>query len=93
MPWLQDCANERQAPMSQVQKMASWARASGTIMQMGYKLTTIFMVPSGFTQSISELGWKWSHVGVWHAVKGLAGGWKKTQAVWELTKQKSPSSR
>ncbi|MCR5257448.1 MAG: hypothetical protein K6E40_04755 [Desulfovibrio sp.] len=90
MPWLQDCANERQAPMSQVQKMASWARASGTIMQMGYKLTTIFMVPSGFTQSISELGWKWAHVGVWHAVKGLAGGWRKTQAMWELTKEKSP---
>lgn len=90
MPWLQDCANERQAPMSQVQKMASWARASGTIMQMGYKLTTIFMVPSGFTQSISELGWKWAHVGVWHVLKGLAGGRAGIRAMWELTKQKSP---
>jgi len=83
MPWLQDVANETQTPQSSVQRMASWARSSATIMQMGYKLTTIVMVPAGITQSVTEIGWGWTACGYGHVLKALAGGWQGIQAMWQ----------
>lgn len=60
MPWLQDVANERQEPMHAVHRWARWARASSSIMQMGYKITTMLAQPLGYTQSIEVLGYKWA---------------------------------
>lgn len=90
MPWLQDVANEAQGPMTQIQKMANWARSSGTIMQMGYKLTTIAMVPAGYTQSMAELGWGYGLRGIWHAIRGLTGGRKRHEAMRDFVYEKSP---
>ena len=97
MPWLQDVANERQAPMSQIQRMAAWARSASTIMQMGYKATTIAMVPFGYTQTIAEIGYGYGLRGYWHALKGLfyaaTGQWEKHVAMREFVYSKSPFMR
>ncbi|MCR5258591.1 MAG: hypothetical protein K6E40_10595, partial [Desulfovibrio sp.] len=93
MPWLQDVANEAQGPMTQIQKMANWARSSGTIMQMGYKITTIAMVPFGYTQTISEIGWGYGMRGIWHAIRGLTGGRKRHEAMRDFVYEKSPFMR
>ena len=59
LPWLQDIANERQAPLSAFHKCLNWARSSTTIMQMGLKATTILTQPIGITQSIEVIGREW----------------------------------
>lgn len=64
LPWLQDVANERQEPMHQIHRWARWARASASVMQMGYKVTTMFTQPLGFTQSIELLGYKDASAGL-----------------------------
>jgi hypothetical protein len=61
---LQDVANERQEPMHAVHRWARWARASSSIMQMGYKVTTILTQPLGFTQSIELLGYYYAAEGL-----------------------------
>ncbi len=63
-PWLQDIANERQEPMHAVNKWANWARTSTTIMQMGYKATTMLMQPLGITQTMDAIGYRWTAVGL-----------------------------
>lgn len=63
-PWLQDVANERQEPMHAVHRWARWARASTSIMQMGFKATTILAQPLGITQTAELLGYKWTGVGL-----------------------------
>ena len=63
-PWLQDVANERQEPMSGLQKAARWARASSSIMQMGLKITTMVMQPIGITQTMDVLGMRWTAAGI-----------------------------
>lgn len=57
-PWLMDVANERQEPMHAVHRMANWARASTSIMQMGWKITTMLAQPLGITQTAEVLGYK-----------------------------------
>lgn len=57
-PWLMDVANERQEPMHAVHRMANWARASTSIMQMGWKITTMLVQPLGITQTAEVLGYK-----------------------------------
>ncbi len=56
MPWLQDVAGERQEPMHYIHRAMRWARAASSIMQMGYKATTVITQPFGFTQSVEVLG-------------------------------------
>lgn len=68
-PWLQDVANERQEPMHAVHRWARWARASTSIMQMGYKATTILAQPLGITQTAELLGYKWTGVGLKHVYR------------------------
>lgn len=68
-PWLQDVANERQEPMHAVHRWARWARASTSIMQMGYKVTTILAQPLGITQTAELLGYKWTGVGLKHVYR------------------------
>ena len=64
MPWLQDCAQERQDPMSQLNALARWARSAGSIMTMGFKATTILTQPVGITQTIDVIGAKWTMAGL-----------------------------
>lgn len=68
-PWLQDVANERQEPMHAVHRWARWARASTSIMQMGYKATTILAQPLGITQTAELLGYRWTGVGLKHVYR------------------------
>ena len=63
-PWLQDAANQTQEPMHQIHRWARWARASASIMQMGYKITTLLMQPIGITQSMELLGYGWTARGI-----------------------------
>lgn len=63
-PWLMDVANERQEPMHAVHRMANWARASTSIMQMGWKITTMLAQPLGITQTAEVLGYKDTVAGV-----------------------------
>jgi len=81
MPWLQDVANERQEPMHQIHRWARWARASTSIMQMGYKVTTMLTQPLGFTQSIELLGYKDAAAGL----KAVYGNPLKLPALLEET--------
>ena len=63
-PWLQDVANEQQAPMGSVEGWARWARTSSSIMQMGYKVTTMLAQPMGITQTMELIGYKWTVIGL-----------------------------
>jgi hypothetical protein len=81
MPWLQDVANERQEPMHAVHRWARWARASSSIMVMGYKVTTMLAQPLGFTQSVEVLGYKWAGAGL----KAVYGSPLKLPALIEET--------
>jgi len=73
MPWLQDCANERQEPMGSLQRAARWARAGSTIMQMGFKVTTMVMQPIGITQTFDVLGYRWTCAGI---AKVFGNAWR-----------------
>ena len=53
--WLKDAAKESN-PRTDGENMARWARASATMMAMGYKFTTILSQPFGITQSIELIG-------------------------------------
>lgn len=63
-PWLQDVANEQQAPMGSVEGWARWARTSSSIMQMGYKVTSMLAQPMGITQTMELIGYKWTVIGL-----------------------------
>lgn len=63
-PWLQDVANEQQAPMGSVEGWARWARTSSSIMQMGYKVTAMLAQPMGITQTMELIGYKWTVIGL-----------------------------
>lgn len=84
-PWLCDIANERQEPMSQMHKMARWARASSTIMQMGFKVTTLVMQPMGITQTIELLGYKWT----WDGLKTVYGNIRRLPDLYRETCSRS----
>jgi len=57
MPWLQDIARETQKePMDYMHRAANWARAGTSIMQMGFKITTMVQQPLGYLQTVDELG-------------------------------------
>lgn len=86
MPWLQDVANERQEPMHYVHRWARWARASTSIMQMGWKFTTMFMQPLGYTQSVEMLGYRWAGAGL----KRVYGNPLRLPALMEETFARSP---
>lgn len=64
MPWLQAVANERQEPMHYVHRWANWARSATSIMQMGFKFTTMFTQPLGYTQTVEMLGYRWAGYGL-----------------------------
>ncbi len=86
MPWLQDVANGQQEPMGAIQRMSRWARASSTIMQMGFKITTMLSQPLGITQTIDVLGLKWT-------ARGLAvvyGDVRNIRKLYAQTCQLSP---
>ena len=85
MPWLKDVANERQDPMSCINKWAKWARSGSTLMAMGYKITTMIVQPLGFAQTISYLGYKYSGAGV----KTVLGQLNDIPKLWEQTKAMS----
>lgn len=77
-PWLMDVANERQEPMHAVHRMANWARASTSIMQMGWKITTMLAQALGITQTAEVLGYRDTAAGVkkvfgTHNVRQLLG--------------------
>lgn len=57
-PWLMDVANERQEPMHAVHRMANWARASSSVMQMGWKVTTMLAQPLGLLQTADVIGYR-----------------------------------
>lgn len=63
-PWLMDVANERQEPMHAVHRMANWARASSSVMQMGWKVTTMLAQPLGLFQTAEMLGYGYTAAGV-----------------------------
>lgn len=86
LPWLQDVANERQEPMHYMHRMARWARASTSIMQMGWKFTTMFTQPLGYTQTVEVLGYKWAGYGL----KRVYGNMLKLPALIEETFARSP---
>lgn len=86
MPWLQDVANERQEPMHYVHKLTRWARSSTSIMQMGFKITTMLTQPIGFTQSIELLGY--GYVG--QGLKRVYGNPLRLPALIEETFARSP---
>ena len=86
MPWLQDCAQERQEPMSQLQSMARWARSAGSIVTMGFKATTILTQPVGITQTIDVIGAKWTAAGLLRVYKNPF----RLKSLWEETVARSP---
>ncbi|WP_297671138.1 hypothetical protein [uncultured Desulfovibrio sp.] len=86
LPWLQDVANERQEPMHYVHRWARWARASTSIMQMGFKVTTMLAQPLGITQSAELLGYKWTGAGL----KRVYGNPLKLPVLLEETFARSP---
>ena len=86
MPWLQDCAQERQEPMSQLQSLARWARSASTIVTMGFKATTILTQPVGITQTIDVIGAKWTAAGLLRVYKNPF----RLKSLWEETVARSP---
>lgn len=86
MPWLQDVANERQEPMHCVHRWAKWARSATSIMQMGFKITTMLAQPLGYTQTIEVLGYRWSEYGV----RRVYGNILRFPALLEETYARSP---
>lgn len=85
-PWLQDVAGERQEPMHQIHRWARWARASTSIMQMGFKVTTILAQPMGITQTAEMLGYKWTGVGL----KRVYGNIRRLPELLRETYARSP---
>ena len=85
MPWLQDCAQERQEPMSQINAWARWARSAGSIMTMGFKATTILTQPVGITQTIDVIGAKWTMAGLLK----VFGNPFRLRKLWEETVARS----
>lgn len=86
LPWLQDVANERQEPMHYVHRWARWARASTSIMQMGYKMTTMLTQPLGISQSAELLGYRYTGSGLKHVFANPL----KLPALLEETFARSP---
>ena len=86
MPWLQDVANERQEPMHYVHRWARWARSSTSIMQMGWKFTTMLTQPLGYTQTVETLGYRWSA----HGLKRVYANPLRLPALLEETFARSP---
>lgn len=86
MPWLQSVANERQEPMNCVHRWANWARSATSIMQMGWKITTMLAQPLGYTQTIEVLGYRWSAYGV----RRVYGNALRFPALLEETYARSP---
>lgn len=86
LPWLQDVAGERQEPMHQIHCWARWARASTSIMQMGFKITTMLAQPMGITQSVELLGYRWTAVGV----KQVYGNLRRIPELLQETYARSP---
>lgn len=84
--WLQDVAGERQEPMHQIHRWARWARASTSIMQMGFKVTTILAQPMGITQTAEMLGYKWTGVGL----KRVYGNIRRLPELLRETYARSP---
>lgn len=76
-PWLQDVASERQEQQHFLHRAARWARASTSIMQMGFKATTILMQPIGITQTMDVIGYGWT-------MRGLATVYKNPFKIGEL---------
>jgi len=77
-PWLMDVANERQEPMHAVHRMANWARASSSMMQMGWKVTTMLAQPLGLLQTADVIGYRDTAAGLkkvfgTHNVRQLLG--------------------
>ena len=86
MPWLQSVANEHQAPMGGLDKMASWARAATSVMTMGLKATTIVCQPFGITQTMEILGYKYTGIGL----KTVCGNLANWPQLWKETAARSP---
>ena len=86
MPWLQDMANERQEPMHYVHRWANWARSATSIMQMGFKFTTMLTQPLGYTQTIEMLGYRWAGYGL----RRVYGNPLRLPALLEETFARSP---
>jgi hypothetical protein len=63
--WLEDVAKENiGGPTTAFHRILNWARTGTTIMNMGFKATTMITQVVGITQTINELGLK-------HTIKGV----------------------
>lgn len=89
-PWLVDCANERSAPLSDLNAFSNWARAHTSIFTMGLKATTAFTQVAGIVQTVDVLGAQYTGRGVAHVLtRGLKGPRQAQQFLAE-TRAKSP---
>ena len=64
-PWLQSIARERTEFSSQWEKIVGRARSGASVVAMGWKMSTAFVQPAGYFQSIERLGVKQSAKGLW----------------------------
>ena len=85
MPWLKDVANERQEPLSFVNKWAAWARAGASFMAMGYKVTTMVTQFLGILPAVNYIGYNYAGAGV----KTVYGSIHHLPELWEKTKMMS----
>lgn len=63
-PWLRTIASDYRQPMNTVEKLLNRARAGGTVVNMGVKITTAIVQPLGFLQTVDLLGEKYSLIGL-----------------------------
>lgn len=85
MPWLKECAQERQEPMSLLNVCLGWARSAASIAVMGFKATTIATQVVGITQTIDVIGAKWTMAGL----RKVYGNPFRLDSLWEETVARS----
>ena len=85
MPWLKECAQERQEPMSLLNVCLGWARSAASIAVMGFKATTIATQVVGITQTIDVIGAKWTMAGL----RRVYGNPFRLGSLWDETVARS----